>query len=104
MLNFFESYIMKLPDETHNMSSHRSFKHSRIHVIILSGNNFPIDIYGQGPHQNEIQEYATQYNLPATFLGVKDHSELIEYKVFVNPSVSEVLCTTIVEVNITLYV
>lgn len=28
-----------------------------------------------------------------------DHSLLTEYKVFVNPSISEVLCTTIVEVS-----
>lgn len=34
-----------------------------------------------------------------TFFGSKDHSLLTEYKVFVNPSLSEVLCTTILEVS-----
>lgn len=33
-----------------------------------------------------------------TFHGAVDHSLLTEYRVFVNPSLSEVLCTTIVEV------
>jgi hypothetical protein len=33
-----------------------------------------------------------------TFHGAMDHSLLTEYRVFVNPSLSEVLCTTIVEV------
>lgn len=35
----------------------------------------------------------------ARFFGAVDHSQLGEYKVFVNPSLSEVLCTTIVEVK-----
>ena len=34
-----------------------------------------------------------------TFHGAMDHSLLTDYKVFVNPSISEVLCTTIVEVH-----
>ena len=34
-----------------------------------------------------------------TFHGAVDHSLLTEYRVFVNPSLSEVLCTTIVEVQ-----
>jgi hypothetical protein len=33
------------------------------------------------------------------FFGSVDHSLLTEYQVFVNPSLSEVLCTTIVEVG-----
>ncbi|RYH05239.1 hypothetical protein EON65_45265 [archaeon] len=35
--------------------------------------------------------------LQAHFHGAKDHSHLADYKVFINPSLSEVLCTTIVE-------
>lgn len=37
--------------------------------------------------------------MQATFFGGVDHALLGEYKVFVNPSLSEVLCTTIVEVR-----
>ena len=36
--------------------------------------------------------------VPAQFLGRKDHAELTnEYKIFVNPSITEVLCTTTAE-------
>jgi len=35
--------------------------------------------------------------IPATFPGRVDHAELKEYKIFVNPSISEVLCTTTAE-------
>ena len=56
-----------------------------------------MDIYGQGPHADEIKEFAKKGRLPARFHGARDHSLLSEYRVFVNPSVSEVLCTTIVE-------
>jgi digalactosyldiacylglycerol synthase len=62
-----------------------------------TGKTFPVDIYGQGPHSEEIKAAAVKSNIPATFFGGKDHSLLSEYKVFINPSVSEVLCTTIVE-------
>ena len=62
-----------------------------------SGKSFPIDIYGQGPHENQIKDVAKKSGIPATFLGGRDHALLKEYKVFINPSLSEVLCTTIVE-------
>jgi len=55
-----------------------------------TGRSFPIDIYGQGPHVQEIKDFAKKGNLPTTFHGAKDHALLKEYKVFVNPSVSEV--------------
>jgi digalactosyldiacylglycerol synthase len=35
--------------------------------------------------------------IPATFPGRVDHAELVDYKVFINPSISEVLCTTTAE-------
>ena len=38
-------------------------------------------------------------SIPASFLGSLDHSLLQKYKIFVNPSVSEVLCTTTFEVS-----
>jgi len=62
-----------------------------------TGRCFDIDIYGQGPHSEEIKGFAAKNQLSATFHGARDHSLLTDYKVFVNPSLSEVLCTTIVE-------
>jgi hypothetical protein len=37
--------------------------------------------------------------IPALFPGRVDHASLTNYKVFVNPSKSEVLCTTTAEVS-----
>lgn len=62
-----------------------------------TGKDVPIDIFGSGPHDAEIKAFSSKNNLPVTYFGSKDHSLLTEYKVFINPSVSEVLCTTIVE-------
>ena len=67
------------------------------YLKLRTGKVFDIDIYGNGPHANEIENMARKCNLPAMFMGARDHALLSEYKVFVNPSVSEVLCTTIVE-------
>ena len=54
---------------------------------------FEIDVYGSGPHETEIIAEAQKSGLPCTFLGQQDHAQLTDYKVFINPSVSEVLCT-----------
>ena len=35
--------------------------------------------------------------LPVTMKGYGDHAELKDYRVFVNPSITEVLCTTVAE-------
>ena len=67
------------------------------YMKLRSGKVFNIDIYGNGPHANEIEDMARKCRLPTKFLGTVDHALLHQYKVFVNPSVSEVLCTTIVE-------
>eukprot|EP00904_Undaria_pinnatifida_P010908 jgi/Undpi1/6948/HiC_scaffold_21.g09422.m1 len=58
---------------------------------------FPITIYGDGSDLAEVKEKAGEMNLPITFHRGIDHAELGQYKVFVNPSRSEVLCTTIAE-------
>jgi len=44
------------------------------------------------PYQAEIVAEAESSGLPCTFLGQQDHAQLTDYKVFINPSVSEV-CT-----------
>jgi digalactosyldiacylglycerol synthase len=65
------------------------------------GYYFPVDIYGSGSDQNEI-EFAfgkNQHNrIPADFKGRIDHVMVgTHYSVFVNPSESEVLCTSTAE-------
>lgn len=62
-----------------------------------SGDCFSVDIFGHGPHEKEIRATAARDNLNVSFFGPKDHSKLTEYRVFVNPSVTEVLCTTVAE-------
>lgn len=93
-----------------------------------TGNYFEIDIIGSGPEAEEIeraflgrskQSFSSNGNLsqlmneipksrhelrkdsiPASFLGRMDHNVLTDdYKIFVNPSVTEVLCTTTAEVG-----
>lgn len=62
-----------------------------------TGRCFDIDIYGNGPHENEIKTTAMKQRIRGTFMGAKDHTLMTEYSTFVNPSVSEVLCTATVE-------
>jgi len=84
-----------------------------------TGNYFCLDIYGSGPEEKEIQRAflgktddseavtsrSTYYSwivrrqkLPVQFLGRTDHASLSsDYKIFVNPSITEVLCTTTAE-------
>ena len=64
---------------------------------------FAMDIYGSGPEEQEIikcfqgKSMFYSHKLPVTFRGRQDHAELQSYKIFVNPSVTEVLCTTTAE-------
>jgi len=67
------------------------------YVKTRTNQHFHIDIFGGGPHEEEIKLESTKRDLSTAFFGPKDHSLLTDYKVFVNPSLSEVLCTTIVE-------
>lgn len=86
-----------------------------------TGNYFEMEIYGNGPDADEIQrayhgrrvQLASENNtkfvwpkrlheyrrqpLPVQFPGRVDHALLTKHKVFVNPSTSEVLCTTTAE-------
>lgn len=80
-----------------------------------TGDYFDVEIYGSGPDQEAIQrafhgrrnvesnvlprtfsEFRLQ-PIPASFGGRVDHGKLVAPKIFVNPSISEVLCTTTAE-------
>lgn len=90
----------------------------------MTGDYFSLDIFGSGPEEEEIkrafrgsvgnkQERNPDRTLtsdfpksrfefrkdaiPAHFKGRRDHAECLEYKIFVNPSITEVLCTTTAE-------
>ena len=57
-----------------------------------------IDMYGGGPNKDEASAKATKMGLDMPFHGPIDHAELgYTHKVFINPSVSAVLCTTVAE-------
>lgn len=49
------------------------------------------------PHPKTFYGLFRKKPIPARFLGAMDHAALGSYKVFVNPSISEVLCTTTFE-------
>lgn len=57
-----------------------------------------IDMYGGGPDKNEAIEKVKDLGLDMVFHGPVDHALLGEtQKIFINPSTSEVLCTTVLE-------
>jgi len=58
---------------------------------------FPIDIFGNGPDADEIKKAFKKKKFQVTFHPGTDHAGLTGYKVFINPSISEVLCTTTAE-------
>lgn len=56
------------------------------------------DMYGGGPDFDEAKKRSEKLGLNMTFHGPVDHAALApSHKVFVNPSLSEVLCTTVAE-------
>jgi digalactosyldiacylglycerol synthase len=77
-----------------------------------TGSYFAMDVLGSGPEEQEIQQAFCavddskkrsllawrQEPMPVQFKGRQDHASLgSEYKIFINPSVTEVLCTTTAE-------
>eukprot|EP00268_Persea_americana_P013710 TRINITY_DN1609_c0_g1_i4.p1 TRINITY_DN1609_c0_g1~~TRINITY_DN1609_c0_g1_i4.p1 ORF type:complete len:766 (+),score=149.99 TRINITY_DN1609_c0_g1_i4:206-2503(+) len=58
-----------------------------------------LDIYGNGEDSLEVQSAAKKLDLNLNFLKGRDHADdsLHSYKVFINPSVSDVLCTATAE-------
>ncbi|KAJ6820899.1 digalactosyldiacylglycerol synthase 1, chloroplastic [Iris pallida] len=60
---------------------------------------FKLDVYGNGEDSIEVQSAAKKLNLNLNFLKGRDHADdsLQGYKVFINPSISDVLCTATAE-------
>ncbi|KAM7262166.1 hypothetical protein ACFE04_021243 [Oxalis oulophora] len=60
---------------------------------------FKLDVYGNGEDANEVRTTAQKLNLNVNFMKGRDHADdsLHGYKVFINPSVSDVLCTATAE-------
>jgi digalactosyldiacylglycerol synthase len=72
-----------------------------VHICSLSGaQTVPVDVYGHGKEFDEIKNEATHVrHLPLYFWGPKDHlsHDMVSYRVFVNPSTSDVVATTSAE-------
>jgi len=63
-----------------------------------AGLKVKVDMYGGGPNKDEASAKATKMGLDMPFHGAIDHAELgWSHKIFINPSTSEVLCTTVAE-------
>ncbi|KAK4749260.1 hypothetical protein SAY87_026709 [Trapa incisa] len=60
---------------------------------------FKLDVFGNGEDALEVQSAARRLDLNLNFLKGRDHADdsLHGYKVFINPSVSDVLCTATAE-------
>ncbi|KAI2513584.1 digalactosyldiacylglycerol synthase [Fragilaria crotonensis] len=57
-----------------------------------------MDMYGGGPDKDAAEAKSRKLDIDLTFHGPVDHAKLaLSHKVFVNPSTSEVLCTTTAE-------
>ncbi|KAL9230607.1 hypothetical protein vseg_005940 [Gypsophila vaccaria] len=58
-----------------------------------------LDVFGTGEDAHEVQSAAKKLNLNLNFQKGRDHADdsLHRYKVFINPSVSDVLCTATAE-------
>ncbi|XP_057486332.1 digalactosyldiacylglycerol synthase 1, chloroplastic-like [Actinidia eriantha] len=60
---------------------------------------FNLDVFGNGEDAHEVQSTARKLDLNLNFMKGRDHADdsLHDYKVFINPSISDVLCTATAE-------
>lgn len=60
---------------------------------------FKLDVYGSGEDSQEVQSTARKLDLSLNFFKGRDHADnsLHGYKVYINPSISDVLCTATAE-------
>ncbi|CAL5218834.1 g565 [Coccomyxa viridis] len=63
------------------------------------GFNLPVDVFGTGEDLDAIKARAQQYELEVHFQGARDHLDdsIHPYRVFINPSTSDVVATTSAE-------
>jgi len=63
-----------------------------------AGIKIRVDMYGGGPDRDAAEKRVDSLGVNMTFHGPIDHVELsFTHKIFINPSTSEVLCTTVAE-------
>lgn len=67
------------------------------HEDKLSG--IKVDLYGNGEDHDQVKQYAAKLKLDITIYPGRDHADSVfhDYKIFLNPSTTDVVCTTTAE-------
>ncbi|KAM7508681.1 hypothetical protein LguiA_019134 [Lonicera macranthoides] len=69
----------------------------RVHQKVLTG--LEVDLYGSGEDSSQVEEAAKKLELTVRVHPGRDHADPLfhDYKVFLNPSTTDVVCTTTAE-------